>query len=172
MKTFSKLAAVLAIISILFLPVAGCGGRNVTGIDIIKEEQIEASIKIFLLLSIICGIIILFLKNYIPIAFLAIGGIVTLFISYFIAHDKLDRIELKVGAFIAIISYAANAVIGFVTKDEQKFLKRHSPSPSNFQQSAQRDSITEIENLSELRKKGILTEDEFNKKKTDLLKNI
>ena len=44
---FSSMGGVVAIVSILFLPVIGCGGETVTGLKIFQSEQVADSIKIF-----------------------------------------------------------------------------------------------------------------------------
>lgn len=174
-KLISKIVAAIAIVSIIFLPVVGCGGENASGIDIVKSEQISPAIKLFLICSVICGIIIFFLKEYIHLAVTAIIGILTLLISYFIAKDKLGQLELKTGAFLSILSYVTIAVIGFIKSSEKKNIEMvttiakqttlEKPEPSN-------DTFTQIEKINELRQKGILTEEEFNKKKTELLSKL
>ena len=113
-RLISNIGAACAILCIIFLPVVGCGDANLTGIDIIKDNQIGTSIKIFVIAAIICGVLIFFLKELLHIAICAIAGAVALFIAYMIAHSENESIEMKIGAILALIGYAVTAVTNFL----------------------------------------------------------
>jgi len=118
-KLIAKFGAVMAIFCILFLPFVGCGGQNLTGLDVMQNERIGADIKFFIIASIACGVLIIFLKNYIISAIIAVGGIVSLLIAYFIAHSKIDAIELKTGAFLAITGYVITVIASFLKQSDR-----------------------------------------------------
>lgn len=62
-KLLSYLGAIMVIVCILFAPVVGCGDTNMNGLQIIQDNSIGADIKLFIIIALICGIIIFFLKN-------------------------------------------------------------------------------------------------------------
>lgn len=113
----SSLGAGIAILSILFLPVAGCMEYNITGLEILSKEEIEPESKLYIIAAIGCGILIFFLANRIGRAVSAIGGGISLFIAYFIAHAENELIEMRAGAIIAILSYTAIAILNFTTSE-------------------------------------------------------
>ena len=174
-KIISKIAAAVAVASIIFFPVVGCGGANFNGIDIIGTDNIPGEIKVFLIASIICGIIIFFLKDFLYIMCSAIIGIVTLLISYLTARDRVGFLDLKAGAFLAIVGYGIAAALGFFKTFGKKNIEAGTTvttSPYNEKRQAPDDTFVQIEKLNELREKGILTEQEFNDKKADLLSKL
>jgi hypothetical protein len=119
-----KLGGVLAVLFLLFLPVAGCQGTNsanINGIDIIKGKNMDIAIRIFFILSLICGVVLFLFKKPMQLSIMAIAGIVTFLASYFIAKSKagMDIMEMKVGAYLALLVYAGIAVIGFIKSASQ-----------------------------------------------------
>ena len=118
-KLISNIGAAMAIFCILFLPFVGCGGQKLTGIDVIKHSGIGTEIKFFVVASIISAGIVFALKKHIQLAVSAIAGIVSLLIAYLIAQSKMEGLELKFGAFLALIAYAVIAVTNFLGISEQ-----------------------------------------------------
>ncbi|MBW0161252.1 MAG: SHOCT domain-containing protein [Sediminibacterium sp. Gen4] len=171
----SKVLSLVAIISIIFLPFIGCGGDNINGADIVKSRDVPIEIKLFLIGSIICGVMILFLKKYIHLALMSVMGIFMLLVSYFIAKDKLGQIELKIGAIVSISTYTIIAISSFLKISERKNVEINVALPNQISQSkseSSSDIFIQIEKLNELRQKGILTDDEFISKKTELLSKV
>ncbi|GEM_PF-3938042 len=119
-KLLSYLGAALAVICILFAPVVGCGESNLNGLQIIQDKSVGADIKVFILLAIICGVLIFFLKKHSHLAVSAIAGALSLFIAYLIAHSKNEGIELRFGAFLAFIGYAVTAITNFLGMSDKK----------------------------------------------------
>ncbi len=122
-KLISKYLAAIAIFSLLFFPVAGCGGggssdsfigssdSSFTGVQILKKNGIQMVIKLFFIVSILCGVVIFFFKRQIEHIVSAIGGIVSLVIAYVIACDKFRGIDLKVGSYLGLLCYIAIIVV-------------------------------------------------------------
>ena len=113
-KIISKCGAALAIFCIIFLPFVGCGDQHLSGLDVITTNGIDAIIKVFVVIAIICGVLIFIFNKPVVSAALAIGGLVSLLIAYLIAHGKNGSIELKYGAFLAILGYAVTSVVNFL----------------------------------------------------------
>tara|TARA_R110002072_G_scaffold131249_1_gene270726 strand:+ start:175 stop:546 length:372 start_codon:yes stop_codon:yes gene_type:complete len=112
-KLISKYGAGIAVVCIMFLPVVGCGGDNLNGFEILKHKDIWVEVKIFIALSIVSGIAILFMKHYAKMTIGAIAGLVSLLLAYFIAHSKNEGFELKIGGSLGAISYAVSAVAAY-----------------------------------------------------------
>jgi hypothetical protein len=111
----AKMGGMVAIASILFLPLAGCGSHTVTGIDMFKSKDIGVIDKMFLIISLICAASAIFLKAAIPILASGVVGLVTLIISYLIAKSAASvSIELKVGAYFALVSFMIILISGFL----------------------------------------------------------
>lgn len=133
-----KIGGVIAVLFLLFLPVAGCQGTNsanINGVDIIKGKNMDMAIRIFFILSLLCGVVMLLFKKPSQIAIIAIAGIVTFLVSYFIAKSKtgMDIMEMKVGAYLALMVYAGIAVVGFIKSSSQnKQPVSYSPPPQPY----------------------------------------
>ena len=175
-----KIIAAISIVAIIFFPVAGCGGENATGLDIIKakESQLPHGIKLFVIISIMSGCVIFFLKDNLHMIISSITGIVTLLISYLIAKDKLGGyLDLKIGAYLGILGYGAIALLSYLKisgKNNSEMLTKSvfNPSKNENTKTIFSDSIQQLEKLNELKLKGIISEEEFLKKKAELLDKI
>lgn len=122
LKLILKLSGILAVIFLLFMPVAGCKGTdagNISGLDLLtKSKDLDIIVKIFFILSLLCAVVLFFMKKYIHLAIVAFSGIVTFLISFIVASGKSDFkvIELKAGAYLAILVYLAIGVISMIKK--------------------------------------------------------
>jgi hypothetical protein len=119
-KTISNIGGAIAVISILFLPVVGCGGENVNGIQIIQSDHVSSDIKAFFSVAIICGGLIFLFKNYVQLAITGIVGILSLLIGYLIAKDKINGIDLKAGGVLGIIGFLVTTIINFLDPTQEK----------------------------------------------------
>ncbi|PQJ12993.1 hypothetical protein CJD36_004410 [Flavipsychrobacter stenotrophus] len=121
---FSGMGGVIAIVSILFLPIIGCGGDTITGVGIFKSNQVSSEIKLFIGIAVLMGLVLIFLRKYLVAAITGIAGLVSLLIAYSIAHSKIAGIELKFGAFFAMIGFAISSLVNFLkmsnTEDAKK----------------------------------------------------
>ena len=144
-----KLAGILALISMLFLPLAGCGTITFSGLDIIKSDDTDSTIKILLIAAIVAGILVIVLKSKGKIFLSSIVGIVLLVISYIYMKSNLnpkddvigglndlstsgnnlfgmdasDIIELKAGSYLAVISFL---VVAFIARSKKELMAPQS----------------------------------------------
>lgn len=122
LKLILKLSGILAVICLMFMPVAGCKGSdagNVSGLDILtKSQDLNIAVKIFFIFSILAAVVVFFMKKYLHLAIVAFSGIASLLISFFIATAKSEYsiVELKVGSYLAIVVYLAIGVISIIKK--------------------------------------------------------
>ena len=132
----SKIAAAVAIISIIFAPVAGCGSTNFSGLDIVLSKDVSSEVKLFLIISVVCGILIFVLEKHSQLTVSAIAGGAALIIAYLIVHSKNGAIELRVGSFIALIGYAVSGTINFMQMQKSSGIadgvSPPSPNPSKI----------------------------------------
>ncbi|MFH0867120.1 MAG: hypothetical protein V1904_13070 [Bacteroidota bacterium] len=122
MNIIFKICGALAVIFLMFLPVAGCertNEYNVNGLDIFKgvfkSGEIDASTVLFFL-SLSCGIAIIFFRKALLFMIFGTSGIVTFLSAYIYVKSKngMDVVELKIGAFLAIMSFIAIIVLGII----------------------------------------------------------
>jgi hypothetical protein len=171
-----KLAGILAVISMLFLPMAGCGTFTFSGLDIIKSSSSESvsgkvagdifgvdskapstadnTIKILLIAAIVMGVLVIVVKRKGQAFLASIVGILLLVGAYiymksnlsaksntlgglndlnnstnnFLGMDASDMIELKSGAYLAVISFL---VAAFVAKSKKELISPQSPPADN-----------------------------------------
>jgi hypothetical protein len=143
-----KICGGLAVVFLMFLPVAGCertNDYNVSGLDIFKgifkaNGEIDLSTILFFL-SVSCGIVIAILRKPLLHVILAGAGIVT-FLSayiYFKSRSNMDVVELKIGAFLAIMTYIAIIVLGIIKlatgnkSAATQPVPLNTPPPQNYQ---------------------------------------
>ena len=162
-----KVSAALAVFCILFAPIVGCEGQNFNGVEIIQHKNIMPEVKLFIILSIACGVTIFFLRERTQIAICAIGGIITLLIAYLIAHNKNDAIDLRVGSYFAIIAYSITSVTSFLDISFNNFTETHVIKKSSS--SPKIGVAEELKKLKELLDSGIITQQEFDTQKRKLL---
>jgi hypothetical protein len=158
----------------LFLPVVGCGDENATGMDIIRSDKVFTEIKTFLIISMACGVIIILLKELIYTAVAAIFGIISLLVFYVMAKNRIDLLQLKAGAYLAIVAYLAAILAGFIngSNNSSKTSIRIEKHYSGGDKNNTGDIVLQIEKLAELKQKGLITEDEFNLMKRELLEHL
>ena len=164
-----KLAGILAVISMLFLPMAGCGTFTFSGLDIIKSSGTESvsgkvagdifgmdskapatdnTIKILLIAAVVMGVLVIVLKRKGQVFFASIVGLLLLVGAYIYMKSNLsaksnslsdgndlnnsnlfgmdasDMIELKSGAYLAVISFL---VAAFIAKSKKELVSQQSP---------------------------------------------
>ncbi len=118
-KIISNIGGAVAFVSIFFLPVVGCGGKNVNGIQIVQSDHVSADIKAFIMVSVLCAGLIIILKSYIQSGIAAITGLISLLVGYFIVKDKLDALDFKIGGILATIGFVISAIINLFKPTKQ-----------------------------------------------------
>ena len=130
----AKMGGMVAIASILFLPLAGCGIHVVTGTGMFASPDISVIVKIFLSVALLCAASVIFLKAAIPILASGATGLAALITAYLIAKSAASvSVELKAGAYFAMISFILILISGLfllgvrIFKDifGEKILGRH-----------------------------------------------
>lgn len=134
-----KIGGMVAIVCFLFLPVAGCGPQTINGVDLLKMDDIDISVKIFAVLAMVMALGIIFLQDKLQVFFSAIAGLIALVVAYLIAKSKMhsgndfgmaDAIELKSGSYLSMLGFIISAVVS-KTKNELLGDQQLNFSPSN-----------------------------------------
>ncbi|OGV97840.1 MAG: hypothetical protein A3I04_01615 [Nitrospinae bacterium RIFCSPLOWO2_02_FULL_39_110] len=114
----SKIGGVLSLISLLFLPlVRGCQ-VSVTGFDVLKTGGVGPGIKLMLIISIVCAIVVFFLKTAIPFFITGGGGIGGLLGAYTIARQEIP-LEIEIGTILSIIGFGLVLAEGFLLQSQK-----------------------------------------------------
>jgi len=114
----SKIGGVLSLISLLFLPlVRGCQ-VSVTGFDVLKTGGVGPGIKLMLIISIVCAIVVFFLKTAIPFFITGGGGIGGLLGAYTIARQEIP-VEIEIGTILSIIGFGLVLAEGFLLQSQK-----------------------------------------------------
>ena len=154
----SKLCGIIATLSILFLPVFGYRGNTLNGIGLIfKNVQ-----SIYVLISVLCSILICFFKIPLRKTIVAIIGISTLFIGYFVGKNLLESLYLAEGFYIFILCLGVSIWIN--TYKDKNFLQNISTIKK--QEYSVADELLKYKNLLD---QGAITQNEFEEQKTKLL---
>lgn len=111
-----KLAGMLAMVSFIFFPVAGCGSYTINGIDLIKMDDVDNSVKVVAVLGMLCAVGVILFQDKLQAFYSAIAGMVLLVIAYLIVKSKMhsgmsDAIELKPGAYLTMLGFIIAAVV-------------------------------------------------------------
>lgn len=120
-----KICGALAVVFLMFLPVAGCEGYsnyNVNGYDIIFKAKELSVFLIFFIISVLCGVAILFFNKPIQFIIVSLSGLIAFLAAYFLAKSKdgMQMMEMKIGAYLAMLTYIAIAVISFIKNSTEK----------------------------------------------------
>lgn len=111
----AKIGGGLSLVSLLFLPLGGCERVTVTGLEVLRMGDVGFGIKLMLIISILCAIGSFFLKT-VPAFFSAGGGGLGGLLIAFVAARQSFPVEMKIGAFLAIIGFGLVLVEGFLQK--------------------------------------------------------
>jgi hypothetical protein len=138
----------LAIVCFLFLPVAGCGSMTITGIDLIKMKDIDASVKLFAVIAMLCAVAIIFIPDKTLAFFNAVGGLISLLIAYLVMKGKMssgddfgmsNAIELKSGSYLSMLGFLISAVVSKVKNEfisipisDPQIVNNNQSKTSNF----------------------------------------
>jgi hypothetical protein len=137
-----KLGGIIALISFLFMPVAGCGGMNITGTDLFSMNGVEDSVKIFAGLAMLCALAMIFIPNTILTLASSIVGIISLVLTFMIVKGKMhsgndfgmsNGVELKSGSYLSILSFIFSAIVSALNKEifPDQQVNRRPPNQDN-----------------------------------------
>ena len=101
---FGRGGAGLALVALLFLPLGGCHGAGMTGIEALGSHDITGGVKFLLFICIACaGLGLLAYSAGLCFATGA-GGIASLLIAYTVIRQNVP-IDLMIGSYLAILGF-------------------------------------------------------------------
>lgn len=162
LKIISKVGGAIAIVSILFMPVVGCGGDTANGIDLVQSKNISGDIKACIVVCMLCGLLILLLRTQIQQALSGIIGIVALLGGYMLAKDKLQMLDLKAGYYLSLMGFALTTLVSFL---------KPSLNDNSVQAAvnANMGKADELHKLKALLDNNAITQEEYDEQKRKLL---
>ena len=108
---------------------------TISGFDLIKMNDVSASVKIFSILALLFALAIVFIPKKSMIFFSSIGGLVSLLIAYIIVKGNMhsgndfgmsDAIELKSGSYLSVIGFLVSA---FLSKMKNELFQNQQVNP-------------------------------------------
>ena len=113
----AKIGGLIAVVSLCFLPVAGCGNAAVTGLQILRADDVGVILKALIGLSMLCAVLALAATTVIELFATGGGGIVSLLICYALARQKIP-FDLKEGTYLAFLGFGL-VLIGAALRQQQ-----------------------------------------------------
>jgi|GEM_PF-5913095 len=131
MKNIAMIRAcgAVAAISLLILPLAGCGPFSFSGLDLLTNKEAGLLYKVGILLAVGAGVGVALMKEKSRTFLFSVAGLVVLLGLYGYSKIKLksmggsddvssrmsdavgSAIEIKFGSYLAVVSFLAGAVI-------------------------------------------------------------
>ena len=114
-----KLGGMMALVCFLFMPVAGCGGMTISGVDLMKTGGYDNSVKVFSGLAMLCAVLMIFVPDKIVTSICSIGGLISLVIAFLIVKGKMssgndfgisNSIEIKSGAYLSMVGFIVSSI--------------------------------------------------------------
>jgi len=122
----SKIGGGLAIFSMLFLPLGGCQGVGVNGLNLIADGDIGVDIKFMLIIALAGAAVAFFVKATGLYFASGGGGLGALLIGYVIAYSQFP-IQLMIGSYLAIGGFLLILADGVIAVNE-----RETPQSANL----------------------------------------
>lgn len=118
-RIIAKITSSAAVLFILFLPLIGCQGEELTGVELISHDDMWVEVKVLLVVAIVFGGVVLLLSNRVHMGVSALLAVAALTIAFFIATTKNEFFELRNGAYFALIGFLVTVIVSFTGRAEQ-----------------------------------------------------
>jgi peptidoglycan/LPS O-acetylase OafA/YrhL len=120
-KTLSPLGGVIALFSLIALPLGSCGRAQITGMDLLFRMKGLPLLKILVLTGILCAVLaIFFTTKWWQLGSGITGLVAVLFGSFLVANDQSAEKELRGGALLAVIGFLLVLVPGLLGTEQNK----------------------------------------------------
>ncbi len=113
-----RLASIAALLSLLFLPVAGCNGmEGLSGVDILSEENLNGSYRAYVGFVVALSILGAFSLGAKPRAVAGIIAGATLLIGYGdVRADSEGVVQLRAGSYVALTCFAVQIALALLRR--------------------------------------------------------
>ena len=163
-KTLTTIGGAVAVLSICFLPVIGCGGENLNGVGLLKWDQTPGAFKFLLILVIVLGLLIFRLKEAMHLLINGAAGVITLIVGYLYAKDKMGNLDLKSGYYLSIFGFIMTGIVSYM---QLKGMQIGQPGQQN--NAGHINTADELLKLKKLLDEGVLNQEEYDEQKRKLL---
>ena len=114
-----RAGAILALVAFLFLPVAGCNGMGMTGVEVLQYEGLSETIKLVVIFCLICAVIGIISRPAGLCFLMGILGIAAIFTGYYMVRRDGGYIELMMGSYLAILGFAGLIIEGVIQSSKK-----------------------------------------------------
>lgn len=126
-KTLSRFGGVLALFSLLALPLGSCGTVRLTGSEILLKVEDHPVLKLLVLIAVIAAILAIFLTTRSWQLLLGAAGVAALVIASFLVEaDKNAATQVRGGTVLALIGFLFVFIPGLLNPGESRIKKRSS----------------------------------------------
>lgn len=124
-KTLSRIGAVIALFSLVALPLASCGEARITGVDLLFRVEGFPLLKLLVLVSLIAAVLAFFFTGRgWQLALGTLGGLAVALGFFLVANDKSAATEVRGGSIFAIIGFLLVLIPGLLRPGESPPKKR------------------------------------------------
>ncbi len=124
-KTLSRIGGVLALFSLLALPLGSCGAVRLNGAEILFKVQDHPVLKLLVLISIIVALLAIFFTSRGWQLTLGAAGVLSLLVASFLVEaDKNAATQVRGGTVLALIGFILVLVPGLLKPDEANVKRR------------------------------------------------
>lgn len=119
-NNLARLGGIVAVLSLLFLPVASCGDNVVTGTELLFEVEDNVIHKGILLIALVAAALaVVVAKSHVQLG-AGIAGILAIGLEYFsAAQDDAGTIQLLQGSYLALVGFVLVLAAGWMGRKEK-----------------------------------------------------
>lgn len=120
-RPLSVSGGILVLLGILVLPIGGCGGEHINGIQAINSDVIPQNLKILIALAVLFGLAMMMLKDPLAAMTSSVFGIICLFLAHYFIYKAIAAIMMMIGSTVAVIGFAISWTANFlayINRDE------------------------------------------------------
>lgn len=124
-KTLSRFGGVLALFSLLALPLGSCGAVRLTGSEILLKIEDHPVLKLLVLISVIAAVLAIFFTARGWQLMLGAAGVAALLVASFLVEaDKNAATQVRGGTVLALIGFVFVLIPGLLSPGESRPKKR------------------------------------------------
>lgn len=119
-NNLARLGGLIALFSLLFLPLASCGDSQFTGTDLLFTIEDNLIHKGILLIALVAaGLAVVVAKSHVQLG-AGIAGILAIGLEYFsAAQDDAGTIQLLQGSYLALVGFVLVLAAGWMGRKEK-----------------------------------------------------
>lgn len=119
-NNLARLGGIIAVLSLLFLPLASCGEARIAGTDLLFDVEGSLGHKAILAIALIAAVIaVIATKAWMQFTS-GIAGLLAIGVEYlFTQKDSSGAIQLLQGSYVAMVGFALVLIAGLMGRREK-----------------------------------------------------